>query len=474
MKREQYLRIAAVLMATKAVVEEAAGEEENTCLLCGDGTNNVVTVDDSSPFDGVSCQNFVESANNVGGDTEECELIQLAAFQGECCETISADHSCSMCPGSTSSIANPDREVHPSFLSADTDYTPYTFTTCNDLHTDASAQLEFLRLYLDSPGVCDNTLLRRSAGWCGCEGVEEECALCNDDVEPEEDLHHPLTGMSCNTDIAYQVSLLHSDQCPDMASYLGYDARALCCPGEAEPPSICPICSPTQSIVEDVTFNTEAFGEVTCADIQEAAKFIPTDAICQTFRQEQVPLAFLCCEEWQDAVQAERCELLCEDGMPLPDIFKTDPVSRHSCDSLAREFSKIPKAQCDNAAFLLGFDAHAFCCGAPPISNACEPICPQGQELLHPHRILYSYQDHTCEAVGNSLAFVVGGECNNLLDESRVLQNCPCRIPESDTLPPPLDDDDTNRGGISSATGIQAAGILAILSCMVMIILLVD
>jgi hypothetical protein len=279
-----------------------------------------------------------------------------------------------------------------------------------------------------------------------------------------------LTGMSCSSDIAYQVALLSSDQCPDMALHLGFDATALCCLGE-EPPNRCPICSSSgqQQLIGDKVIGTDLYGEVTCSDIQDAATLIPTDDLCQTFRQEQVPLASsLCCDDLPS--EEAECALVCADGLPPPDIFRTDPVTRHSCDSLAMEFTKLPQDQCPNAAFLLGFDAHAFCCSdppPPPNANACTPICPQGEELLYPHRILYSYDEHTCAAVQDSLAFAVGDGCTNLLDESRVLRNCPCRRREESST---LDDGQTNadgaRGSSSSDRASSKRGAIFLVACL--------
>jgi hypothetical protein len=163
MKRRQYWKIAALVTTTlRPVVADAEDYRQGVvptqpCPLCGDGSNNV-TDEYSSQFGGVGCNTFVDSANSVAEGSLECELLQLAAFQGECCETYYNDHQCMMCPSGNSGIAYPPRHVPSPHPESD-----LTNVNCNDLQTNATVQLEFLLQYFETPGVCNDTLLRRSA-----------------------------------------------------------------------------------------------------------------------------------------------------------------------------------------------------------------------------------------------------------------------------------------------------------------------
>jgi hypothetical protein len=63
-------------------------------------------------------------------------------------------------------------------------------------------------------------------------------------------------------------------------------------------------------LIKDKVIVTNLYGEVTCADIQDAATLIPMDGLCQILRQEQVPLAYLCCEDLAPLEEGAECELL--------------------------------------------------------------------------------------------------------------------------------------------------------------------
>jgi hypothetical protein len=462
------------ILACVSLVPLVLAQNNGTCSVCVDGTepslsNDTILTQSSASDgdgdgDGLSCDSIVTSARSAENNTLSCDLLQLAAFQGDCCPTFFSD-ACTLCPGGGIEAfpVFPMKEVPAQVL---LNGELVGDVNCNDLTRNETIQLEFVKEFDTSPGVCDDTLLRRSAGWCGCEGVDVECVLCDGDEVLEK--RHLLTGTPCSQ-IAYEVALLSTDTCPDAPAKFGFDPSALCCPN-VEAPNTCQLCSDRQQFIPDRTLMLETYGQVTCADVREAATMIATDSDCQALRQD---IANMCCLILPEpTTQPVECDLTCPDGALPPDPFKKDPVTGNSCESLATKFTKLSADECPNADTILGFDAHAFCCPGVELPKECALCSQDDQSLLYPNRVLFAYLEHTCEAIQASLLYAVGDGCHAVLDESRALRNCQCRGEISvEPVPDPVPNEGNGDRGISGATSwgitlsvVWAAAAVALIS----------
>lgn len=403
-------------VGSQLVPPSAAGGDVGECSVCQDGIfpSGIGTPAASAWVQGTipSCSNLQLGAQDLQNATVECDILQLTAYQAGCCEDFDSSQ-CTLCAVGSLPIEQNNRIV-PSIGDFD--------VTCNDLAQNDTIRNEYMKQFLDTPGLCETTVLRRSAGYCGCPGVNVQCHLCDDGDTLLSDQVYPLTGTSC-ADIAYYVSLLSEDECRNNGAndIFEFDPKALCCPN-MERPNNCTICSSDQWFNPLATASTELYGSVSCAVVQDAASLITSETHCGTLREEA---GSQCCTDTPPPVS---CELICPDGAPPPDPFKSDPVTGHSCESLAFSYSQLSEDQCQNAAATLGFDAVAFCCSNVSIPNQC-PVCPSGQELLFPERVLFTYKEHSCQTIQESLRFVVGdgSTCQWYLDQSRAIQYCQCR-----------------------------------------------
>ena len=415
--------------------------QSSTCSVCTDGSSPLETTDllgESLFGSGVSCASLVSNASSLVGFTQNCSVLQLKALQGGCCSN-STGSLCTLCPGGVVDLSFPLRSVPspPGHASG---------ITCNDLILNDTIQTWFLTDFVGLAGVCENTLLRQSAGYCGCSTALNSCDLCSG-KELLSDQTFNLTRFACS-DIAYNFSLSPSGQCQQETNsrMVGFDSAALCC-ANVSVPDQCGLCTVRQHLVPTRAVTTELYGEITCADLQGAASLATSNTICQTLQQQS---GGFCCV---DLVNVSSCELLCPNGMAPQDPFKTDPVTGYSCQSLAEEYAKLPSDQCDTAAAAIGFDAVAFCCAGVAPQNEC-PICSNDQELLYPERVLFNYKEQSCANLTASLQYAVGNSCQDIIDQSFAVQNCQCR-PRILPTPPPEGVPNSVMGGGSGSSSLR-------------------
>jgi hypothetical protein len=448
------------LLLVRVILGQSQPANSDLCLLCLDGSTPLETEDllDESRFgSGVSCASLLAGTGGLlGCDSEELFVLQLTLIQANCCPNGSRS-PCTLCPDVSSDIAFPSRSLpSPSEKLVD--------ISCSDLVDNETVQAEFLADFVGDPGVCENTLVRRSAGYCGCPTITPECDLCTGgDLIPDEEF--ALTKTPCS-EIAFEVSLLPQGQCQQASNdYLvGFDTAALCCENVGRP-NQCNLCSIQEQLVPVRAVTTEAYGEVTCAELQDAATLTTTSAACQSLQGES---GGICCVQRPDG---NICELTCPDGSAPPDPFKRDPVTGHSCQDLAREYAKFSVDECDKVAIssAISFDAVAFCCPKVDPPDECL-LCPQGKELLYPERVLFAYEGHSCSAVSESLRHVIGDTtCQSIMDDSRAERNCQCRteIPPTQSpgrMPTPNGAEGSGTTGRPAGQPLQAT-LLAGLFC---------
>jgi hypothetical protein len=393
---------------------------------------------------------------------------------------------CTVCPGGdkselswTQEIPNPGRNNITSIQ------------TCYDLVTNPTAyQQSFLfvgQAEDDDHEYCADSILRRSAAWCFCEGTAMECSLCDGELTPSqlESIVHPLTGTSCQY-YAYQTSLLSVNECPLTATFLSLDVSALCC--GTPPPNSCSICGvgddgTTIQLLDELanndissTTNLAAYGDsISCSQAQQAASFLPNPETCEKFLEDlggATAVASSCCQGTSTTTTTPtlpNCELICYNtGLPPVQMDRMDPVTGHDCQSLSQRWSQFSPEECPTAAQIIGFDAVSFCCDSIPPPQTCS-ICHneyddeqedenalmlaliqqqqqwEGAEermVLYPEQILFQYKGYSCGMVETAASFLVGESvCQALKDESRASTICKCRRTNrfAPVNPPPLD-----------------------------------
>ncbi|KAG7338932.1 hypothetical protein IV203_002661 [Nitzschia inconspicua] len=411
---------------------------ESPCSVCRDGSEPNST---DIPFRdalgvtiGLTCEDIIVTASSEQQGSERCHSLQLAAFQGGCCSQSSyLDESnpfdrCALCPNGEGVGFLAFKEIPPIERIK-------IGMTCSDVLSDTNVITEFLQVYLQTPGSCDDTLLRRTAGWCGCIRTTVECDLCSG-KEIMMSRMHPLSGVTCH-DLQYKVSWFNTTQCADAGTLLKFDPEALCCPNsnEAEVSSTisCPLCTDQQGLTSDKIVSTEAYGEVTCGNAQAAADLLISDLVCTELREE---FSTECCVSASESLPT--CEFTCpETGERPPNLLLQDEVTGYSCSYLVAEYAKFTASQCGDATNMLGFDAVTLCCNgtdgkasssvegsmegsyspSPPTSDPGQDsrpmdtsydcrICPSGEELSYPRRVLFAFQQQTCEEVELSARLV--------------------------------------------------------------------
>lgn len=459
-------------------VEDSNNIDQPICSVCLDGSDSTDSDTSFQDFFGAvnswTCNDVILASSSSEQGASGCESTQLAALQGGCCtpssffaEPASFDR-CQLCPKGEGPSFLAFKEIPPLVSSSSTSS---SFVTCGDLQSNPDVLAEFVQNYIESPGFCGDSLLRRSAGWCGCMGTSVECNLC-DGKEINMAQEHPLMCITCR-DLQYHVALLNATQCSDVDRYLNFDPQALCCPNNNNADTApsktisCPLCSNQEGLNQCKVVSMERYGKVSCGNVQAAANLLTSDQECTSLRQET---SNECCVDTPSEESVATCELTCpETGQRPSNLLLEDVQSGNSCNYLVSEYAKFTASQCLNATNILGMDAVSLCCSnndttvdesggdnnltlttelqqpaaspssIPPTSTAngvvesatdsflCR-ICPGGAELLYPRRVLFAYQEQTCQEVEEAaLRIRTESDCWDLLDRSRALSNCACR-----------------------------------------------
>lgn len=237
---------------------------EATCNLCGD--HSIPNDGLLQEMNGISCRNLFNELTDLEEGTDDCNRIQLTAFQIGCCdEQYVPENVCTVCPDGSpyrTSIVipgSPEREE----------------LTCADIPSEAT----FLD-YFNNPGDCSDTFLQRSAAWCQCPGHEIECQLCPKGAAPTDltKMERVLYGWNCQS-FQYITALLTAGECDVAQEILEFDAAAYCCEG-VEPPDLCAFCPEGQQVVTPNKEVATAYGMVECGDIEESLRFVPSIESC--------------------------------------------------------------------------------------------------------------------------------------------------------------------------------------------------
>mmetsp|Transcript_8610 Transcript_8610/g.15718 ORF Transcript_8610/g.15718 Transcript_8610/m.15718 type:complete len:301 (-) Transcript_8610:153-1055(-) len=219
--------------------------------------NSAVTDEDG-------CEELIAATSLLQSGTTDCLNAQLLNYQNSCCEE--APRSCTLCPDG--SPFNPNAVV-PSFNP------DAGAITCADLNIEPS----FLD-YLFHEGDCSDTLLQRSASWCGCPSVQRSCYLCPDGSRPPNpNLVDPVYyGWTCAS-FDFVSSYFSPYECQTMVEHIfEFDAPSWCgCP-DSPIPSVCRLCPEGQQIVKP--HEVLGDGEFTCQELALSTRYIPSQEPC--------------------------------------------------------------------------------------------------------------------------------------------------------------------------------------------------
>lgn len=218
------------------------------------------------PYSDEECHGLVKTAKALLPGTQECRAIQLELFQSECCDEAPRDH-CSLCPDGKSfqgGIKVPNFEPEGGDIS------------CIDL-----SQRESFLDYIFEAGTCDDTLIRRSAAWCGCPGVQRECSLCpNAERPPNPGLIDPVYyGWDCDT-FDFVSSYFSAEECTNLVEDIfEFDAPSFCGCSTREIPHVCDLCPAGQMIYKpDLRIgHNEQFS---CSELALSTRYIPAEGPC--------------------------------------------------------------------------------------------------------------------------------------------------------------------------------------------------
>ena len=260
MKKNMILLFLIVLLATP---HDSFAQE---CLPCANGEEPFVQVDRT-----YNCTDAIERAKSAVNGTDECSAIQLGTYQGGCCDTAPPNF-CNLCDAGNATY-NAEKIIPSDRLN-------YQQYTCENVAT----RDQYVRV-IDSQGgdeyeTCSDTPRGKSAAWCECSGVVNPCQLVCDDGNPPPDMakKDQVFQTTCER-FSYDYTGLESDKCNDQAAAtkrLNFDAKAFCC--NEPPPENCQICPAGYYVPEedmDKVLQSEFFGEVTCGEIVEHAKYLP-------------------------------------------------------------------------------------------------------------------------------------------------------------------------------------------------------
>jgi hypothetical protein len=233
---------------------------QDSCQPCANGE------DATSDFN-EDCRELIETTLSLAKGTDECLSSQLENFQRSCCKTAPRG-LCTLCPDGSSFDAG---KGIPNFDPQGEDF------TCADFNADETA-LDFIF----QAGICEDTLLQRSAAWCDCPGVTRECALCTDGrpVPNRERIEYVYYGWNC---AAFDCvsSYFSTSECGGLINEIfEFDAAAFCgCPGSPVP-EVCELCPDGEELINPDLKLEDGY---TCQQLALSTSFIPEATPCIRF-----------------------------------------------------------------------------------------------------------------------------------------------------------------------------------------------
>jgi hypothetical protein len=239
--------------------------QKQACSPCTNGEAPFSTDDDDDDDDDY-CADLVAASQMLRPETPECAASQLANYQSECCSAAPRG-MCTLCPDGALYIGS---KVVPNINPSDGDI------SCADLNANQA----FLD-YIFEAGTCSDTLLQRSAAWCGCPGVPRQCSLCpNGERPPNPRLIDPVYyGWDCDH-FDFVSSYFSRDECTGLvADIFEFDAPSFCGCLNSPIPDVCNLCPDGQPLT-NVDQPLGSGGKFTCRELALSMKYIPAVEPC--------------------------------------------------------------------------------------------------------------------------------------------------------------------------------------------------
>jgi hypothetical protein len=241
--------------------------DSQACSFCADGKDEEgfrYFVGDESAS---TCTELMDQWNQLDAlDSDpDCKDLQLYAFQIGCCKNPPYRY-CEICPDGSDFKSENRVELG----NADN-------PTCGELEFRAASLVGVFK-----PGVCEDTFLRRSAIYCGCPNVQQECFLCPGGSEvgnaKREDKWLTMGDCAGNQ---YLFSTLTAEECnPDL---FGIDLAGFCLCPDSPPPSepVCELC-PGGEVENPKFLYDESKTDATCGQLEKFAVFITNTDRCDS------------------------------------------------------------------------------------------------------------------------------------------------------------------------------------------------
>jgi hypothetical protein len=245
--------------------------DSQACAFCADGTDGTGEqgsrrfVGDESTF---TCSELTDQWSQLDAleSDSDCKDLQLYAFQIGCCQTPPYGY-CDICPdGSDFERGN------------EVDVGDATNPTCAQLEL-----LPFALVGVSEPGTCEDTLLRRSAVYCGCPNVQQDCSLCPGGSEVgnsrREDKWFSENDCGGNQ---YLFSTFTAEECTSSPALFGVDLAAFClCPDYPPPEVVCELCPGGEVENPDFVYDGSST-DATCGQLEKFAAFTTRTDLCDS------------------------------------------------------------------------------------------------------------------------------------------------------------------------------------------------
>ena len=261
------------LLVLASLLAAVYGQPTDLCTVCADTSEplaNPQTV--FQPSQNTTCTDLIGQFDSNGmasmaADDESCKNLQLYAFQIGCCRNPPFQY-CDICPDG--SEFRPGRKI-----------------PVGQADNPSCAQFEFRKgalLGLFEHGDCGDTQLQRSAFYCGCPDVEQECSLCPNATDtpgkPSKREKFINPGSTCRS-LNYLYSIFKKDECDTASFNFGVDLAAFCeCPGTEPNGTACELCPDGQHVASKDK-NKEYREGITCGDADDYAQYIVREDFCE-------------------------------------------------------------------------------------------------------------------------------------------------------------------------------------------------
>ena len=214
-----------------------------------------------------TCDTLKSEVSGLADGSDECGNKQLEAYQIGCCTRPPFFH-CTICPDGSD---HERQNVIPLGTGA-------RDPTCAEGQFRANLFLAPFEI-----GNCEDTFARRSAHYCGCPGVTQDCTLCPDGAAPlktDDEIAFAFNN-NCNG-VQYLYSLFSSQDCVDVPLTYGFDGAAFCrCPNySAQEDFECSLCGEGKVVPDRSKIWTGSNIEWTCGQAEDNAKYFNRQSSC--------------------------------------------------------------------------------------------------------------------------------------------------------------------------------------------------